>query len=60
MDTFRALCATFPAGIYLLKVSNKKARARCEICSELTIKIPERRHLIVNFEHVITGWVQSN
>ena len=30
----------------------------CEICSELTIKIPERRHwrrsgiFIVNFEHI--------
>ena len=28
-----------PAGIYLLKV-NKNTRTRCEICSELTIKIP--------------------
>ena len=51
------LCLTaIPAGIYLLKVNNRN-RTRCEICSKLTIKIPERRHwhrsgiFIVNFEH---------
>ena len=33
----------FPVGIYLLKVNNRNARARCEICSKLTIKTPERR-----------------
>ena len=32
-----------PVGIYLLKVNNKNTRTRCEICSKLTIKIPERR-----------------
>ena len=30
-----------PAGIYLLKVNNRNARARCEICSKLTLKTPE-------------------
>ena len=34
-----------PAGIYLLKVSNRNTRARCEICSKLTIKTPERCRL---------------
>ena len=29
--------------IYLLKVNNRNTRTRCEICSKLTIKIPERR-----------------
>ena len=49
---------TFPAGIYLLKVNNRNTRIRCEICSKLTIKTPERRHwrssgvFIVNFEHI--------
>ena len=49
---------TFPGGIYLLKINNRNTRARCEICSDLTIKIPERRHwcrsevFIVNFEHI--------
>ena len=35
--------ATNPAAIYLLKVNNRNTRTRCEICSKLTIKIPERR-----------------
>ena len=47
-----------PAGIYLLKVNNRNTRLRCEICSEFTIKIPERYQwhrsgiFIVNFEHI--------
>ena len=32
-----------PAGIYLLKVSNRNTRTRCEICSNLPIKTTERR-----------------
>ena len=46
-------------GIYLLKGNNRNTRTRCETCSKLTIKIPERRQwrfFIVNFEHVIAGW----
>ena len=39
-----------PAGMYLLKVSNRNTRTRCETCSKLTIKIPERRHVIVGWE----------
>ena len=31
------------AGIYMLKVNSKNTRARCGICSKLTIKTPERR-----------------
>ena len=51
-------CFPVPVGIYLLKVNNKNSRARCKICSKLTIKTPERRHwrwsgvFIVNFEHI--------
>ena len=47
-----------PTGIYLLKVNNRNTRIRCEICSKLTIKIPEGRQwccsgvFIVNFEHI--------
>ena len=47
-----------PVGIYLPKVSNRNTRTRCEICSKLTIKTPERSHwcragvFIVNFEHI--------
>ena len=47
------------AGIYLLKVNRRNTRTRCEICSKLTIKIPERHFIvilycifIVNFEHI--------
>ena len=36
-----------PAGIYLLKVNNRTARARCEICPELTIKTPQRGQWLV-------------
>ena len=32
-----------PAGTYLLKVNERNTRTRCEICSKLTIKTPERR-----------------
>ena len=45
----------FQAEIYLFKFNNKNTRKRCEICSKLTIKAPERRHwhrssvFIVNF-----------
>ena len=31
-------------GIYLLQVNNRSTRAKCEICSKLTIKTPERRN----------------
>ena len=31
-----------PNGIYLLKVNKRNTRTRCEICSKLTIKTPER------------------
>ena len=41
--------STSPAGIYLLKVNNENTRTRCEICSKLTIKIPERRQAKINY-----------
>ena len=34
-----------PAGIYLLKVNNRNTITKCEICSKLTIKTPERRQM---------------
>ena len=43
---------------YLLKLNNRKTRTRCELCSKLTLKTPERRQwrlsgvFIVNFEHI--------
>ena len=56
-ETFIALF-NYPAGNYVFKLNNRNTRARCEICSKLTIKTPERRHwrlsdvFIVNFEHI--------
>ena len=50
--------ASYPAGIYLLKVNNRNTRTRREICSNLTTKTPGRRQwcrsavFIVNFEHI--------
>ena len=44
----------------MFKVNNRNARTRCEICSKLTIKTPERSQcrrsvvFIVNFEHFTT------
>ena len=40
------------------KLNNKNTRKRCEICSKLTVKTPERRQwcrsgfFIVNFEYI--------
>ena len=36
-----------PVGNYKFKVNNRNTRTRCEICSKLTIKTPERRHVLV-------------
>ena len=44
-------CGYCPGDIYLFKVKNRNTGKRCEICSKLTIKTPERR-FIVNLEHI--------
>ena len=41
-----------PPNIYLFKVNNRSTIKRCEICSKLTIKRPERRVFIFNFGHI--------
>ena len=44
--------------IHLFKVNNRNTRKRCEMCSKLTIKTPERRQwlrcgvFVVNFEYI--------
>ena len=40
--------------IYLIIANKSNTKKRCEICSKLTIKTPERRCtvFIVNFEHI--------
>ena len=46
-----------PANIYLFKVNYRNTEKRCEVCSKLTIKAPEKRQwrrsgdFIVNFKH---------
>ena len=48
----------YPAGNYMFKINNRNTRTRCEMCSKLTIKTPERRHwrhsgvFIVNFKRI--------
>ena len=37
-------CKAFLAGSYLPKVNYRNTRTKCEICSKLSIKTPERRH----------------
>ena len=39
----RQIAKNIAADIYLLKVNKRNTRTRCEICSKLTIKTPERR-----------------
>ena len=48
----------YPNDNYMFKISNRRTRTRCEICSKLTVKILERRQqrrssiFIVNFERI--------
>ena len=54
----RQKLSNYPANIYLFKGKNTNTKKRCEICSKLTIKTPERCQwrisciFIVNFEHI--------
>ena len=47
-----------PPGNYMFRVNNRNTRTRCEICSKLTIKTPQRPQwgrssvFIVRFEHI--------
>ena len=43
---------TVPAGVTFPKVNHGNTKPICEICSKLTIKTPERRLSIVNFEQI--------
>ena len=48
----------YPVDVYLFKGNIKNIRKRCEICSKLTVKAPERRNwspsgvFIVNLQHI--------
>ena len=47
------------ANNYEFKVNNRGTKERCEICSKLTAKTPDRRQwrcsgvFIVNFQHIL-------
>ena len=41
------------ASIYVFKVNNRHTRRRCEICSKLTIKTPERYANGVNLVYLL-------
>ena len=47
----KSLPDSFPATIYLLKVSNRNIN-RCEICSKFSMKIPEQRQWQANISRV--------
>ena len=42
-NNFECRFMWYPVDICLLQVNNRNTRRRCEICSKLTIKTPERR-----------------
>ena len=50
---------SYPGNIFLFKVNNRNTKKRCEICSKLTIKAPERRQRRrsgvsnVKFKHIL-------
>ena len=45
-----------PVVIYMFKINNRSTRTRCEICSKLAIKTPERRKWRRTFEQVNANW----
>ena len=57
-DVYTLSVITCSATQHVLQVNNRNNRTRCEICSKLTIKTPERHHwcrsgvFIGNFEHI--------
>ena len=54
IGVYSLVLACYPTGNHMFIVNNRNTRARCEMCSKLTIKIPERCPgiFIVNFEHI--------
>ena len=63
INDYASIHHIFPAGNCMFKVNNRNTRTWCEICSKLTIKIPELWAYftpcpsvsIVNFEQVNAG-----
>ena len=49
-----------PVDNYIFKVNVRNARTRCEICSKLTIKTPERRHFWKPFGNECVNYLGEN
>ena len=55
----KAISRSGPASNYMFNVNTRKTRTRCEICSNLTIMIPDRRQwrgsavFVINFEQIL-------
>ena len=47
LNTLPQMTKKHPTNIYLFNVNNNNTRKRCNICSKLTIKTPERRYSMV-------------
>ena len=43
----------------MFKVNNRNTKIKCEICSKLIIKIPERRHGFVPLVFAINGKAEN-
>ena len=54
LKAFEKILSTNPANIYLLKVNKRNTRKRCEICSKLTVKTPERRQWFRSGVFIVT------
>ena len=60
-DTLDLPSRNSSASNYMFKVNNRNTKARCEICSKLTLNTPEcvSSVYIVNFEQINAGWEVS-
>ena len=52
----REVNSSNPFGNYMLKVSNRKTRTRCELCSKLPTKTPERHATGVVLASLLLNW----
>ena len=51
IDIFARVVNGIPAANYMFKVDNRNTRTRCQICSKLTMKTPERRQIYKNYQN---------
>ena len=56
----RARTTSIPARNYIFKVNYRNTRIRCEICSKLTIKAPERLGWVYTYGLVFKKYFKEN